>query len=58
MADFEADKTSGTGPALVMVHPLKVNDTEADKRRLRNIRHDNKQDMDSLYWANKKKFKK
>ena len=30
-------------------------DTEADKRRLRNIRHDNKQDMDSLYWANKKK---
>ena len=41
MADFEADKTSGTGPALVMVHPLKVNDTEADKRRLRNIRHDN-----------------
>ncbi len=33
-------------------------DTEADKRRLRNIRHDNKQDMDSLYWANKKKFKK
>ena len=29
MADFEADKTSGTGPALVMVHPLKVNDTEA-----------------------------
>lgn len=32
MADFEADKTSGTGPALVMVHPLKVNDTEADKK--------------------------
>jgi hypothetical protein len=32
MADFEADKTSGKGPALVMVHPLKVNDTEADKR--------------------------
>ena len=31
-------------------------DTEADKRRLRNIRHDNKQDMDSLYWANKKKL--
>ena len=24
MADFEADKTSGTGPALVMVHPLKA----------------------------------
>ena len=32
MADFEADKTSGTGPALVMVHPLKVNDTESDKK--------------------------
>jgi len=32
MAEFEADKTSGTGPALVMVHPLKVNDTESDKR--------------------------
>ena len=32
MADFEADKTSGTGPALVRVHPLKVNDTEADKK--------------------------
>lgn len=32
MADFEADKTSGTGPALVMVHPLKLNDTESDKR--------------------------
>ena len=48
MADFEADKTSGTGPALVMVHPLKVNDTEADKRRLRNIWHDNKQDIDFL----------
>lgn len=31
---------------------------QGDKRRLRNIRHDNKQDMDSLYWANKKKFKK
>lgn len=31
-------------------------DTEADKRRLRNIRHDNKQDMDSLYWANKKEI--
>lgn len=30
-------------------------DTEADKRRLRNIWQDNKQDMDSLYWANKKK---
>ena len=34
MADFEADKTSGTGPALVMVHPLKVNDTEADKKAI------------------------
>ena len=32
MADFEADKTSGTGPTLVMVHPLKVNDTESDKK--------------------------
>lgn len=32
MADFEADKTSGTGPTLVMVHPLKLNDTESDKR--------------------------
>lgn len=32
MADFEADKISGTGPALVMVHPLKVNDTESDKK--------------------------
>ena len=30
-------------------------DTEADKRRLRNIWQDNKQDMDSLYWAIKKK---
>lgn len=36
-------------------------DTEADKSRLRNIWHDNKQEMlsvDNLYWANKKKFKK
>lgn len=32
MAEFEADKTSGIGPALVMVHPLKVNDTESDKK--------------------------
>ena len=32
MADFEADKTSGKGPTLVMVHPLKLNDTESDKR--------------------------
>lgn len=32
MADFKADKTSGKGPTLVMVHPLKLNDTESDKR--------------------------
>lgn len=32
MADFEADKTSGKGPTLVMVHPLKLNDTKSDKR--------------------------
>lgn len=32
MADFEVDKTSGKGPTLVMVHPLKLNDTESDKR--------------------------
>lgn len=32
MADFETDKTSGKGPTLVMVHPLKLNDTESDKR--------------------------
>lgn len=32
MADFEADKTSGKGPTLVMVHPLELNDTESDKR--------------------------
>lgn len=32
MADFEADKISGKGPTLVMVHPLKLNDTESDKR--------------------------
>lgn len=32
MADFEADKTSGKGPILVMVHPLKMNDTESDKK--------------------------
>lgn len=32
MADFESDKTSGKGPTLVMVHPLKLNDTESDKR--------------------------
>lgn len=37
MADFEADKTSGTGPALVMIHPLKVNDTEADKKAILTI---------------------
>lgn len=37
MADFEADKTSGTGPALVMVHPLKVNDTKADKKAILTI---------------------
>lgn len=37
MADFEADKTSGTGPALVMVHPLKVNDTEAGKKAILTI---------------------
>lgn len=37
MADFEADKTSGTSPALVMVHPLKVNDTEADKKAILTI---------------------
>lgn len=37
MADFEADKTSGTGPALVRVHPLKVNDTEADKKAILTI---------------------
>lgn len=37
MADFEADKISGTGPALVMVHPLKVNDTEADKKAILTI---------------------
>ena len=37
MADFEADKTSGTGPALIMVHPLKVNDTEADKKAILTI---------------------
>lgn len=37
MADFEADKTSGTGPALVMVHPLKLNDTESDKRAILTI---------------------
>lgn len=37
MADFEADKTSGTGPALVMVHPLKVNDTEVDKKAILTI---------------------
>lgn len=37
MADFEADKTSGTGLALVMVHPLKVNDTEADKKAILTI---------------------
>lgn len=37
MADFEANKTSGTGPALVMVHPLKVNDTEADKKAILTI---------------------
>lgn len=37
MADFEADKTSGTGPALVMVHPLKVNNTEADKKAILTI---------------------
>lgn len=32
MADFEVDKTSGKGPTLVMVHPLKMNDTESDKK--------------------------
>lgn len=32
MADFEADKTSGKGPTLVMVHPLNMNDTESDKK--------------------------
>lgn len=32
MADFEVDKTSGKGPTLVRVHPLKMNDTESDKR--------------------------
>lgn len=32
MADFEVDKTSGKGPTLVMVHPLKRNDTESDKK--------------------------
>lgn len=32
MADFEANKISGKGPTLVMVHPLKLNDTESDKR--------------------------
>lgn len=32
MADFEASKTSGKGPTLIMVHPLKLNDTESDKR--------------------------
>lgn len=37
MADFEADKTSGKGPTLVMVHPLKVNDTEADKKAILTI---------------------
>lgn len=37
MADFEADKTSGTGPALVMVHPLKMNDTGADKKAILTI---------------------
>lgn len=37
MADFEADKTSGTGPAPVMVHPLKMNDTEADKKAILTI---------------------
>lgn len=37
MADFEADKTSGTGPALVMVHPLKLNDTESDKKAILTI---------------------
>lgn len=37
MAEFEADKTSGTGPALVMVHPLKVNDTESDKKAILTI---------------------
>lgn len=37
MADFEADKTSGTGPTLVMVHPLKVNDTEANKKAILTI---------------------
>ena len=37
MADFKADKTSGTGPTLVMVHPLKVNDTEADKKAILTI---------------------
>lgn len=37
MADFEADKTFGTGPTLVMVHPLKVNDTEADKKAILTI---------------------
>ena len=28
---------AGTGPALVMVHPLKVNDTEADKKAILTI---------------------
>lgn len=37
MADFEADKTSGTGPAPVMVHPLKMNDTEVDKEAILTI---------------------
>lgn len=32
MADFEADKTSGKGPTLVMVYPLNMNDTESDKK--------------------------
>lgn len=37
MADFEADKTSGKGPTLVMVHPLKMNDTESDKKAILTI---------------------
>ena len=32
MADFEVSKTSGKGPTLIMVHPLKMNDTESDKK--------------------------
>ena len=30
-------RIAGTGPALVMVHPLKVNDTEADKKAILTI---------------------